>query len=222
MINKYFGEIKVHGEVATRTAQIPTLDKTIKLYHEDNFANVKTGMIAEHSVPAGVKEENISEASQVEIASAGVDKIEKSPTTINRTAEPPAGKAPEVTQPSIWKATLANGIRVYGIQNKELPLVELSLVLDGGVLQDKTNLPGVAGMVASVLPQGTKNLTPEELEEQTELLGSNINMSAGSEEMTIRSSALSRNFYKTAGLLKEIILEPRWDTLYNPFECVTI
>ena len=385
MINKYFGEIKAHGEVATRTAQIPTLDKTIKLYHEDNFANVpeinlvwpvsqsyqkdayaldflakiladgkkaplykvlvkekqltsktsannnsgelageftisiranegktlkeiedavfeafsrfetegitekdiervkasseknfyegitsvfgksiqlafyntflndpgyiekdienikavtlndvkmvydkyiknkphivtsfvpkgKAGMIAENSVPAGVKEENISEASQVEIASAGVDKIMKSPSTINRTFEPPAGKAPEVTEPSIWKATLANGIRVFGIQNKELPLVELSLVLDGGVLQDKTNLPGVAGMVASVLPQGTKNLTPEELEEQTELLGSNINMSAGREEMTINASSLSRNFYKTAGLLKEIILEPRWDT----------
>ena len=40
LINKYFGEIKSHGEVATRTAMIPALDKTVKLYHEDNFANV--------------------------------------------------------------------------------------------------------------------------------------------------------------------------------------
>ena len=50
-------------------------------------------------------------------------------------------------------------------ENKELPLVELSLVINGGVIQDKIDLPGVAGMVASVLPQGTKNKTPEELEE---------------------------------------------------------
>jgi len=56
----------------------------------------------------------------------------------------------------VWKAVLANGIQVYGIQNKELPLVELNLVINGGVLQDKIELPGVAGMVASVLPQGTK------------------------------------------------------------------
>ncbi|MGC1389630.1 MAG: pitrilysin family protein [Bacteroidales bacterium] len=172
----------------------------------------KTDMIADGSLPAGVKEENIKEASQVEIANAGEDKFEKSASSINRTVEPPAGKAPEVNIPAIWKATLTNGIQVFGIQNKELPLVELSLVIDGGVLQDKTELPGVAGMVASVLPQGTRNKTPEELEEQTELLGSSINMYTGREEMTVAASSLSRNFEKTAGLLKEIILEPRWDT----------
>jgi zinc protease len=159
-----------------------------------------------------VKEENISEASQVEIASATEEKIEKTPSAMDRTLEPAAGTNPEVKVPGQWKATLANGIRVYGIENKELPLVEMSLVIDGGVLQDKTDLPGVAGMVASVLPQGTKNLTPEELEEQIELLGSDINVYAGREEMTISASALSRNFDKTTALLKQIILEPRWDT----------
>ena len=173
----------------------------------------KTEMIAENSIPAGVKEENINEASQVEIAGTADEKIVKSPSSIDRTVEPPAGKAPEVNIPSLWKATLANGIQVSGIQNKELPLVELSLVIDGGVLQDKTALPGVAGMVASVLPQGTKNKTPEELEEQIELLGSNINMYAGREEMSLYASSLSRNFEKTVALMKEILLEPRWDSV---------
>ena len=173
----------------------------------------KTEMIAENSIPAGVKEENINEASQVEIAGTGDEKTVKSPSAIDRTVEPPAGKAPEVNIPSLWKATLANGIQVSGIQNKELPLVELSLVIDGGVLQDKTDLPGVAGMVASVLPQGTKNKTPEELEEQIELLGSNINMYAGREEMSLSASSLSRNFEKTVALVKEILLEPRWDSV---------
>ena len=172
----------------------------------------KTGMIADASIPAGVKEEDINEASQVEIAGTGEEKIEKTSSSFDRTVEPPAEKAPEVNVPAVWKATLANGIMVYGIQNQELPLVELSLVINGGVLQDKTDLPGVAGMVASVLPQGTKNKTPEELEEETELLGSSINMTAGREEMTVNASSLSRNFGKTAGLLKEIILEPRWDS----------
>jgi zinc protease len=40
LINKYFGEIKSHGEVVKRSAMIPTIQKTVKLYHEDNFANV--------------------------------------------------------------------------------------------------------------------------------------------------------------------------------------
>lgn len=173
----------------------------------------KPEMIAENSVPAGVKEENINEASQVEIAQTGDEKILKTSSSIDRTMEPVAGKEPEVNVPEIWKAKLTNGIEVYGIQNKELPLVDIRLVINGGVSQDKIVLPGVTGMVASVLPQGTKNRTPEELEEDIELLGSNISMNAGREEITMKASALSKNFEKTFSLMKEILLEPRWDTL---------
>jgi len=93
-----------------------------------------------------------------------------------------------------------------------LPLVDISLVLTGGVYQDNIELPGVASLVASVLPQGTKNKSPEELEEEIELLGSNIYMGAGREEMYMDASALSRNFGKTVSLMKEILLEPRWDS----------
>lgn len=172
----------------------------------------KTDEIADNSIDAGVKEENIKEASQVAIAPTAEEKIVKMTSTFDRTVEPPDGKAPEVNAPAVWKATLSNGIQVYGIENKELPLVELSLVINGGVQQDKIELPGVAGMVASVLPQGTKKKTPEELEEEIELLGSSINVGAGREEMTVNASALSRNFERTTALLKEILLEPRWDT----------
>jgi zinc protease len=173
----------------------------------------KTDEMAENSIPAGVVEENINEASQVEIANTAADSIVKTPSEFDRTIEPPAGTAPEVNAPKVWKATLTNGIQVYGIENKELPVVEMRLVINGGILQDETELPGVAGMVASVLPQGTKNKTPEELEEEIQLLGSSINVSAGREEMSVFVSSLSRNFEKTTGLMKEILLEPRWDSL---------
>ena len=172
----------------------------------------KPEMIAENSIPAGIKEENINEASQVDIADIAEEPIVKTPSSIDRSTEPPAGKEPEVKLPEIWKATLANGIQVYGIENKELPLVEINLAIDGGVYQDKVSLPGVAAMVASLLPQGTKNKTPEELEEEIELLGSSINMYSGREEMTISASSLSRNFEKTIALIKEMLLEPRWDS----------
>ena len=169
-------------------------------------------MVAENSIPAGIKEENINEASQVEIANGGDEKIERTPSTLDRSKEPPAGEEPEVAVPSVWKATLANGIQVYGIENRELPLVTINVAIEGGVYQDKISQPGVAGMVASVLPQGTKNKTPEELEEEIELLGSDINMYAGREEIVFRANSLSRNFGKTVSLMKEMLLEPRWDS----------
>lgn len=173
----------------------------------------KPEMVAENSIPAGVKEENINEASQVEIAQTGDEKILKTTSTIDRTAEPIAGKEPEVVVPEIWKAKLANGIEVCGIQNKELPLVDISIVINGGALQDNIVLPGVSNMVANVLPQGTKNRTPEELEEEIELLGSDISVNASREEISMNAHSLSRNFEKTVSLMKEILLEPRWDSL---------
>ena len=172
----------------------------------------RTDEMAENSIPANVKEENITEASQVEIADTGKDEIVKTASLIDRTKEPPAGMEPVVNIPKVWRAELKNGIKVYGIQNNELPLVNMSILIQGGVLQDDISLPGVAGMVASVLPQGTKNKTPEELEEEIKLLGSNILVSAGTEELSMSASILSRNFDKTFLLMKEILLEPRWDT----------
>jgi zinc protease len=172
----------------------------------------QTAMIADSSVSAGIKEENINEATQVAIADEGKENFTKTPSSLDRTIEPPAGPEPEVNVPKSWHAVLSNGINVFGIENKELPLVNMNLIIDGGISQDILSLPGVASMVANVLPQGTRNKTPEELEEETELLGSDINMYASREELTLSSSMLSRNFDKTVALMKEILLEPRWDS----------
>lgn len=173
----------------------------------------KTEMIADNSTRAQVVEEDITKASQVEIEEDGVtEAIEKTPSSINRSVEPPAGSDPEVKVPDIWTSTLSNGMKIYGIENKELPVVEMRLVVNGGILQDNPELPGVASMVAIVLPQGTQNKTPEELEEEIELLGSRISVTSGREEMTVSAGALSRNFGKTVEIIKEILLEPRWDT----------
>ncbi|HLN55830.1 MAG TPA: pitrilysin family protein [Bacteroidales bacterium] len=172
----------------------------------------KPEMMAENSIPANVKEENINEATKVEIAEGPVNSITRTSSAIDRTVEPAAEKDPVVKTPVIWRAELENGIKISGIENKELPLAEVRLSIDGGIRQDNIELPGVANMVANVLPQGTRNKTPEELEEEIQLLGSSISVNAGREEITMSASTLSRNFEETVELMKEILLEPRWDS----------
>jgi zinc protease len=169
-------------------------------------------MIAENSEPAGIKEENINEASQVEIAASADEIVVKTPSSINRTQEPPAGKEPLLRSPEVWKAKLSNGLEVAGVTNTELPLVSMNIEINGGYGQDKLELPGVAAMTAWMIQQGTKKRTPEELEEAIELLGSSIFIRAGREEISMHASTLSRNFDSTIALMSEILLEPRWDT----------
>jgi len=92
--------------------------------------------MAENSVRAAVSEEDITKASQVAIEEMDETPVEKTASAIDRTIEPAAGPEPEVRVPEVWRATLKNGIRVYGTENRELPLVSMSVVIAGGAHGD--------------------------------------------------------------------------------------
>jgi zinc protease len=136
---------------------------------------------------------------------------ERTPSTFDRTIEPPYGTAPEVKIPAIWENKLSNGLRVYGIENAEVPLVQFEIVIDGGQLLEDINKVGVSNLMARMMTQGTLRKTPQELEEAIQQLGATINVSADTEDVRIRVNTLARNYEPTLALVEEILLEPRWD-----------
>ncbi len=169
-------------------------------------------LAAENSVSAGIVEENIENATKVEDSgNTGNETIIKTKTSFDRSVEPVAGKDPELTIPKMWTAKTTNGMQISGIEQNEVPLVRFSIVLEGGHLAEPVQKSGTAVFLAGMLTEGTKNKTPEELEEARELLGSSIRVSAGNENISISVNTLSRNFEKTLDLVEEIILQPRWD-----------
>jgi zinc protease len=168
-------------------------------------------MAVSGSVPAGVKEENIQNATEVAIADTAEEPIVKTPTAFDRTVVPLDGPDPVVTVPSVWSDKLANGMGVWGIEQTELPLVQFNIVIKGGHYLDNLARPGVASMMASLMNQGTRNKTPEELEEAIESLGARLNISSSSSDITISANCLVRNYKATLALMEEMLLEPRWD-----------
>ena len=76
---------------------------------------------------------------------------------------------------------------------------------------DNIDKAGVANLVATMMNEGTKNKTPEQLEEAIGLLGASIRVSSGNEDISIDVRSLARNFEQTLALVEEILLEPRWD-----------
>jgi len=171
----------------------------------------KLDLIVEGSVKADVVEEEIEEHKEVAQAGEEDKEFEKSASGFDRSVQPEEGTPPGLNLPETWSATLDNGLKVYGIENHELPLVEFSLVLDGGHQFDIPEKNGVANLMTDIMMEGTATKTPEELEEEMDLLGSRISMSTGNLNINIRASALSRNFQKTIDLVEELLLEPRWD-----------
>ena len=102
-------------------------------------------------------------------------------------------------------------MKVLGIEQNELPLVQFNIKIKGGHYLDNPEKAGVASMLADLMMQGTKNKTPLELEEEIENLGARIYVSASNNDITIGANTLSRNYDKALALLEEILLEPRFD-----------
>src|SRR5690554_1245731 len=167
-------------------------------------------LIAENSEKAKVVEEEIKENIATEVEDE-VTEIAKTPSKIDRSQPPVQAPAPELNVPKMWTETLANGLKVSGIEQDEIPMVTFSLVIEGGHLFDDIEKNGVANLMSEILMEGTANKTPEELEEEIDLLGANIYMYTTNESIVIRGNTLTRNLEKTMDLITEILLEPRWD-----------
>ena len=170
----------------------------------------QTDLIAENSEKAEVVEEEITENVQTEVVDANIE-IEKTPSSFDRSVPPAMGDSPKLNIPESWTAELPNEMEVYGIVQDELPLVNFSLVLDGGHLLDDLSKNGVANLMSDIMMEGTASKTPLELEEAIDRLGASINMYTTDESIVVRGNTLARNFDATMALVEEILLEPRWD-----------
>ncbi|MCC8359494.1 M16 family metallopeptidase [Salinimicrobium sediminilitoris] len=168
-------------------------------------------LIAENSEKAQVVEEEITENVEAEVAETEEKEIEKTPSKIDRSTPPAVGETPGLNVPESWNVELENDLEVYGIEQNELPLVNFSLVIEGGHLLDDLSKNGVANLMTDIMMEGTANKTPAELEEAIDLLGANIFMYTTNESIVIRGNTLTRNFEETMELIEEILLEPRWD-----------
>lgn len=163
------------------------------------------------STMAEVVEEVITQGAEEIFDPSLVASYEPTASTFDRTEEPPYGETPEVTVPKVWEDQLANGLKIYGIENSEVPLVQFNIVIDGGQMMENFDKIGVANLMASMMTKGTKNKTPQELEDAIQQLGTTLNVFAQKESIQIMGNTLERNYIATLDLVEEILLEPRWD-----------
>ncbi|WP_258098045.1 M16 family metallopeptidase [Marinoscillum pacificum] len=171
-----------------------------------------TNLILTGSSKAEIVEEEIVPGAEETFDASQQAEYEKTPSSFDRSIEPPYGTTPVIATPDVWQATIDNGLKIFGIQSDEVPLVEFNLVIKGGQLLEKINKPGVANLVAQMTTKGTQNKTTAELESAIDKLGANIRVSATNDAIEISGNTLSRNYQQTMDLVSEMILEPRWDS----------
>jgi zinc protease len=129
----------------------------------------------------------------------------------NRAVTPAAGAAKTVVVPTYFTSKLKNGLNISGTKYTESPGITISITMEGGSMvltSDKLKKLGVAELTATMLNEGTKNFTTEEISAQLEKLGSSISFGAGKSSTGIQVNCLKKNLDATLKILEEKLLNP--------------
>jgi zinc protease len=109
------------------------------------------------------------------------------------------------------RAVLKSGPVVYVAENRELPIVNVSLVFRGGTYLDPPGKEGLSELAGYLLTRsGTKNRTPEELEERLAFLAAQLSSGWGEDRGTVSLNLLSKDLDEGLAILREVLTEPRF------------
>ncbi len=114
-------------------------------------------------------------------------------------------------QPEIW--TLSNGLSVYYIQDKELPLVRGSLYMPGGSLWGPSDMNGLVSAMGSQLRLGgAGRYSPAQLDFELEKLAASVGSSFGQEFGKVSFHCLEQDLEKVFSLFSDVVLRPTFDS----------
>lgn len=139
-------------------------------------------------------------------------KYSKPTDNFDRSKMPPNGPNPVVKVPAFWKKDWANGVKIIGTENTELPTVTLSISIPGGHMLAANDLSkaGLASFFTDMMNDDTKNYTAEEMSRELQKLGSSINVFSGDDDITFQVQTQKKNLDATLKLLEERIFNPKF------------
>jgi len=121
-----------------------------------------------------------------------------------------ANAAAEYKLPEYQKYTLDNGLTVYLMEQKEVPLIDISVVIKAGAIEDKAHT-GLNYFTSKNLVLGTEALTKAELDQTMDFVGADIFSSANLEFSTLGASFASKDTAAILPIVRDIVIKPRFD-----------
>ncbi|MGH9398484.1 MAG: M16 family metallopeptidase [Terriglobia bacterium] len=117
-----------------------------------------------------------------------------------------------IPMPSI--RALANGLKVVVLESHGLPAVTLTLATRTGAEADTSQLPGTAQFVASLLNEGTKTRTAQQIAEAVDGMGAMFDSGAEWDDSWASLSVLSDHTGEGFSLLSDMVI----NTAFAPAE----
>lgn len=126
---------------------------------------------------------------------------------LDRNQKPTPGPTPPIATPRIVRATLKNGLPVWVVTRRELPVVNVVLQIKAGAGMDGAQ-PGVSSMTASLLDEGTATRSSLEIAKAIESLGASLSAVAGIDQTTVGLLTLSKHLDPALTLMGDMVVHP--------------
>jgi zinc protease len=127
----------------------------------------------------------------------------------------PEGTAPKPrtdlesnTDHPIQKIELPNGLKLLVKEDHRLPFVEFRTVFQGGVLAEDVHNNGTTMLLAKMLLKGTPTRTAEQIANEIESVGGQMDSYGGNNSFGVNVEVLSSDFAAGLGLLADVVLHP--------------
>lgn len=120
--------------------------------------------------------------------------------------EPAAPPAPKL--PKLERAKLSNGLNVILAQRHEIPVVNLSLLVDAGWAADSLAVPGTAQLAMSMIDEGTAKRTSLQISDELDSLGASLRAGSNLDLSFVSLNALKANLDKSLDIWADVVLNP--------------
>lgn len=144
------------------------------------------------------------------VAAAAVDTPAAPRAAVDRSRPPELGPPPSLRLPPVETRTLSNGLKLYIVEQHELPLADLVLLVKSGSEADPAGRTGLATLVADMLMEGTTSRTGLEVADQAAYLGIDLDAGATWDASRVTLHAPTAQLDSALALFADVALHPRF------------
>ena len=117
----------------------------------------------------------------------------------------------EIPIPNVATYTLPNGMKLYLLEDHELPIVSGTVRVRTGNLFEPADKVGLASITGAVMRSGgTQNKTGDQLDEELENIAASVESDIGESSGSVSFSTLKENSDEVLGIFKDVLTQPEF------------
>ena len=129
----------------------------------------------------------------------------------DRSRLPNLGPEPAFRFPTIRRTTLDNGLRVWTVEHRQVPLVSVLALVPAGASSDPPERPGLAAITGDMLDEGCGDRSALDVNEALGRIGAQLEIEVGHDATVLGLTSLARHLDAGLELVRDMLVKPRFE-----------